>query len=184
MHNVIDMYHPTDYTQLLIDRTRRSSRRKSGGNGAANDGPSASASEHAHHLLSAGENENENENGGNDGNVSVSDSDNEETHWKEHRSWNPLQVGENWPHHCAANASFAHKLQCIVGASVGGGMGVGHGSDELTPIIWIHGYELMILPSYLVRRIPGATVGLFLDVPFPSSEIFRTVVCYDCDCDL
>lgn len=44
-------------------------------------------------------------------------------------------------------------------------------------LIWIHGFHLLILPSFLTRRIPMAKVGLFLHTPFPSSEIFRTLWC-------
>mmetsp|Transcript_43788 Transcript_43788/g.64314 ORF Transcript_43788/g.64314 Transcript_43788/m.64314 type:complete len:1235 (+) Transcript_43788:138-3842(+) len=44
-------------------------------------------------------------------------------------------------------------------------------------LVWIHGFHLMILPSYLIRRIPMAKIGLFLHTPFPSSEIFRTLWC-------
>ena len=42
-------------------------------------------------------------------------------------------------------------------------------------LIWIHGFHLLVLPSFLTRRIPMAKVGLFLHTPFPSSEIFRTL---------
>jgi trehalose 6-phosphate synthase/phosphatase len=44
-------------------------------------------------------------------------------------------------------------------------------------LVWIHGFHLLILPSYLTRRIPMAKIGLFLHTPFPSSEIFRTLWC-------
>ena len=44
-------------------------------------------------------------------------------------------------------------------------------------LVWIHGFHLLILPSYLARRIPMAKVGMFLHTPFPSSEIFRTLWC-------
>lgn len=44
-------------------------------------------------------------------------------------------------------------------------------------LVWVHGFHLLILPSYLTRRIPMAKVGIFLHTPFPSSEIFRTVWC-------
>jgi trehalose 6-phosphate synthase/phosphatase len=46
-------------------------------------------------------------------------------------------------------------------------------------LVWIHGFHLLILPSYLTRRIPMAKVGIFLHTPFPSSEIFRTLWCRD-----
>ena len=44
-------------------------------------------------------------------------------------------------------------------------------------LIWIHGFHLMILPSFLTRRIPMAKIGIFFHTPFPSSEIFRTLWC-------
>lgn len=44
-------------------------------------------------------------------------------------------------------------------------------------LVWIHGFHLLILPSYLSRKLPMAKVGLFLHTPFPSSEIFRTIWC-------
>ncbi len=40
-------------------------------------------------------------------------------------------------------------------------------------IIWIHDYHLMLLPRLLRERLPKATVGFFLHIPFPSFEIFR-----------
>jgi trehalose 6-phosphate synthase/phosphatase len=40
-------------------------------------------------------------------------------------------------------------------------------------IIWIHDYHLMLLPKILRERLPKATVGFFLHIPFPSFEIFR-----------
>jgi len=40
-------------------------------------------------------------------------------------------------------------------------------------IIWIHDYHLMLLPRLLRERLPKATVGFFLHIPFPAFEIFR-----------
>ncbi|KAF8575194.1 glycosyltransferase family 20 protein [Ramaria rubella] len=40
-------------------------------------------------------------------------------------------------------------------------------------IVWVNDYHLMLVP-YLVRAaLPSATIGFFLHVAFPSSEIFR-----------
>ncbi|MEO1174942.1 MAG: trehalose-6-phosphate synthase, partial [Myxococcota bacterium] len=39
--------------------------------------------------------------------------------------------------------------------------------------IWVHDYHLMLLPKMLRERLPGATIGFFLHIPFPSSEVFR-----------
>ncbi len=40
-------------------------------------------------------------------------------------------------------------------------------------VIWVHDYHLMLLPRLLRERLPKATVGFFLHIPFPSFEIFR-----------
>ena len=40
-------------------------------------------------------------------------------------------------------------------------------------LIWIHDYQLLLLPALLRERLPGARIGFFLHVPFPSSEVFR-----------
>ena len=44
---------------------------------------------------------------------------------------------------------------------------------EQGDIIWIHDYQLMMLPDMLRRVLPEATIGFFLHIPFPSYEIFR-----------
>jgi trehalose 6-phosphate synthase/phosphatase len=41
--------------------------------------------------------------------------------------------------------------------------------------IWVHDYQLMLLPALLRRRLPQARIGFFLHIPFPSSEVFRTL---------
>ncbi len=40
-------------------------------------------------------------------------------------------------------------------------------------VVWIHDYHLMLLPQLLREKRPGATIGFFLHIPFPSFEIFR-----------
>ncbi|MBI3889306.1 trehalose-6-phosphate synthase, partial [Candidatus Saccharibacteria bacterium] len=39
--------------------------------------------------------------------------------------------------------------------------------------IWIHDYHFMLLPALIRDRLPAATIGFFLHIPFPSFEIFR-----------
>ena len=39
--------------------------------------------------------------------------------------------------------------------------------------IWVHDYQLMLVPEMLRRLLPEARIGFFLHVPFPSSEVFR-----------
>ncbi len=46
-------------------------------------------------------------------------------------------------------------------------------SADSRDIFWIHDYHLMLLPSLLRSSLPKSTIGFFLHIPFPSSEIFR-----------
>ncbi len=39
--------------------------------------------------------------------------------------------------------------------------------------IWIHDYQLMLLPEMIRKKMPEATIGFFLHIPFPSFELFR-----------
>jgi trehalose 6-phosphate synthase/phosphatase len=41
--------------------------------------------------------------------------------------------------------------------------------------IWIHDYQLMLVPEMLRKKMPDANIGFFLHIPFPSFEIFRLV---------
>jgi trehalose 6-phosphate synthase/phosphatase len=40
-------------------------------------------------------------------------------------------------------------------------------------LVWIHDYQLSLVPQMLRARIPGATIGFFLHIPFPASEVLR-----------
>jgi trehalose 6-phosphate synthase/phosphatase len=39
--------------------------------------------------------------------------------------------------------------------------------------IWVHDYQLMLVPALVRARLPQARIGFFLHLPFPSSEVFR-----------
>jgi trehalose 6-phosphate synthase/phosphatase len=39
-------------------------------------------------------------------------------------------------------------------------------------MIWVHDYQLMLLPQMLRGALPDAAIGFFLHIPFPSSDIF------------
>ncbi|MEO5996419.1 MAG: bifunctional alpha,alpha-trehalose-phosphate synthase (UDP-forming)/trehalose-phosphatase [Chitinophagaceae bacterium] len=56
------------------------------------------------------------------------------------------------------NALFAEKILSIL-------------KEDDT--IWIHDYQLMLLPEMIRKLKSKATVGFFLHIPFPSYEIFR-----------
>jgi len=39
--------------------------------------------------------------------------------------------------------------------------------------IWVHDYQLLLLPSMLREKLPESTIGFFQHIPFPSYEVFR-----------
>jgi trehalose 6-phosphate synthase/phosphatase len=47
---------------------------------------------------------------------------------------------------------------------------------EKDDIIWIHDYQLLLLPTMLREKLPDASIGFFQHIPFPSYEIFRILV--------
>ena len=41
--------------------------------------------------------------------------------------------------------------------------------------IWVHDYQLMLVPQMVREKRPKTSIGFFLHIPFPSYEIFRTL---------
>jgi trehalose 6-phosphate synthase/phosphatase len=39
--------------------------------------------------------------------------------------------------------------------------------------IWVHDYQLMLLPQFLREKLPELEIGFFLHIPWPSFELFR-----------
>lgn len=65
---------------------------------------------------------------------------------------------QGWDSYKQVNARFA---DAIVAAY--------HKGD----IIWIHDYHLMLVPELVRERLPQATIGFFLHIPFPMPDDFR-----------
>lgn len=42
-------------------------------------------------------------------------------------------------------------------------------------LIWVHDYQLFLVPELLRERLPDARIGFFLHIPFPSEELFRAL---------
>ncbi|MBN1755069.1 bifunctional alpha,alpha-trehalose-phosphate synthase (UDP-forming)/trehalose-phosphatase [bacterium] len=42
-------------------------------------------------------------------------------------------------------------------------------------LIWVHDYQLMLLPKIIRDNIPSATIGFFLHIPFPPYEVFSAL---------
>jgi len=66
----------------------------------------------------------------------------------------------NWEIYKSVNQKFADVL-------------VAHLDDEDT--VWIHDYQLMLVPQMVRALKPKVSIGFFLHIPFPSYEIFRTL---------
>lgn len=47
---------------------------------------------------------------------------------------------------------------------------------EKDDIIWVHDYQLMLLPKMIKESYPDSHIGFFLHIPFPSFEIFRLLI--------
>ena len=47
--------------------------------------------------------------------------------------------------------------------------------ERLRPddLVWVHDYQLMLVPGMLREAVPGVRVGFFLHIPFPASDVFR-----------
>ena len=71
----------------------------------------------------------------------------------------PLHVSD-WDAYVEANERFAE----VVAAQYRPG-----------DMIWVHDYQLLLVPGLLRRRLPDARIGFFLHIPFPSEELFRTL---------
>src|SRR5207248_2247762 len=42
-------------------------------------------------------------------------------------------------------------------------------------LVWVQDYHLMLVPQFVRELVPGARIGSFLHIPFPASEVFRTL---------
>jgi trehalose 6-phosphate synthase/phosphatase len=76
------------------------------------------------------------------------------------RWWNANEQGSAWQAYTTVNRMYANKV-----------VEVYHKGD----LVWVNDFHLLLLPSFLSRRLRSANIGLFLHTPFPSSEIFRTL---------
>ena len=65
--------------------------------------------------------------------------------WQAPRSWNPVEGQETcWPAYCEVNRSVA---QAVVETYQEG------------DLVWVHHYHLMLVPSYLARKLRNANIG-------------------------
>jgi trehalose 6-phosphate synthase/phosphatase len=41
--------------------------------------------------------------------------------------------------------------------------------------LWVHDYQLLLVPQMVKEKMPQVTIGFFLHIPFPSFEVFRVL---------
>jgi trehalose 6-phosphate synthase/phosphatase len=63
-----------------------------------------------------------------------------------------------WQHYQNVNRIFAEKVLETV---------------QEGDLVWVHDYQLMLLPALLRAAAPNLKIGFFLHTPFPAYEIFR-----------
>lgn len=69
---------------------------------------------------------------------------------------------ENWKDYQKVNEIFAKHINKVA---------------KKDDIIWVHDYQLFLVPKLLKELNPQLKIGFFLHVPFPSSEIWRQIPC-------
>ncbi|MRH99980.1 bifunctional alpha,alpha-trehalose-phosphate synthase (UDP-forming)/trehalose-phosphatase [Kriegella sp. EG-1] len=67
---------------------------------------------------------------------------------------------DSWNTYKAVNQKFADAI-------------LDKAADDDT--IWVHDYQLMLVPQMVREKRPNIAIGFFLHIPFPSFEIFRTM---------
>ncbi|WP_183559417.1 bifunctional alpha,alpha-trehalose-phosphate synthase (UDP-forming)/trehalose-phosphatase [Mucilaginibacter sp. SP1R1] len=66
----------------------------------------------------------------------------------------------NWDYYKAVNQKFRDIILSIA---------------EPGDIIWVHDYQLLLLPGLVRNELPDVSIGFFLHIPFPSHEMFRLI---------
>ena len=83
-----------------------------------------------------------------------------ETLWPNFHYFNQYVVYKEkyWEAYQSVNQKFADQLMRLT-----------EDGDK----IWIHDYQLLLLPSLIREKLPNVSIGFFLHIPFPSYENFR-----------
>lgn len=68
---------------------------------------------------------------------------------------------DTWEAYRQVNEKFFHVLNEVI-----------EENDE----VWVHDYQLMLLPGLIRAKYPQVRIGFFLHIPFPSNEIFRLLI--------
>jgi trehalose 6-phosphate synthase/phosphatase len=67
---------------------------------------------------------------------------------------------KNWQAYQAVNALFADEVLAL---------------SEAGSTIWVHDYQLLLVPKLLRHERPGDSIGFFLHIPFPAADTFTEI---------
>jgi trehalose 6-phosphate synthase/phosphatase len=83
-----------------------------------------------------------------------------ETLWPTFHYFTNYAKHENrlWDAYVRVNAKFADAVIALA---------------EPGDTIWVHDYQLLLLPKMIRENLPDSTIGFFQHIPFPSYEVFR-----------
>ncbi|MGI4750422.1 MAG: bifunctional alpha,alpha-trehalose-phosphate synthase (UDP-forming)/trehalose-phosphatase [Janthinobacterium lividum] len=66
----------------------------------------------------------------------------------------------NWEFYQQVNQKFADEI-----------LSIAQPGDK----IWIHDYQLLLLPALIRAKLPDVSIGFFLHIPFPSFQLFHLI---------
>jgi trehalose 6-phosphate synthase/phosphatase len=69
-----------------------------------------------------------------------------------------LDASDEWRAYVEVNERFADAIAATL---------------EPDDAVWIHDYQLALVPALLRQRVPSARIGFFQHIPWPSSDVFR-----------
>lgn len=75
----------------------------------------------------------------------------------------PVYSEELWQSYRTVNSLFANKIKEIFS------------TNESNEMIWIHDFQLLLVPGFISHHRPTSNIGIFLHIPFPSSEIYKVL---------
>jgi trehalose 6-phosphate synthase/phosphatase len=85
-----------------------------------------------------------------------------ETLWPNFHYFNQYTIYDEdlWEAYQKVNQKFAQEIAEVI---------------EDGDTLWIHDYQLLLLPEMVRQTNPNSTIGFFLHIPFPSYESFRQI---------
>ncbi len=66
----------------------------------------------------------------------------------------------NWEYYQQVNHKFKDAVMAVA---------------EPGDTVWVHDYQLLLLPALIRQEMPDVSIGFFLHIPFPSHEMFRLI---------